>query len=102
MCKFHAFVHMYMKSHINYKLHLPCIQGATHLAERGQPQPYLLSTGTLSDHQQCMFLAVDGVIIGHDIKINQLPLVLLAAFFNICYVKGCSNLFSFIGVTFTL
>ena len=80
------------------------IQGATLVeaivAERKQPQPYILATGTLSDPKQ-MFLIVDCVVIG-EIKVEQLALIIFTAYFvfNISYVKGCCNMFSFLEVLF--
>ena len=68
------------------------------MAYRKQPQPYLFGIGTLAEPEQ-YFLVIDCIIIG-EVKVEQLPLILLAAYFvfNICYVKGCSNMFSFLEV----
>ena len=68
------------------------------MAYRKQPQPHLFGIGTLAEPEQ-YFLVIDCIIIG-EVKVEQLPLILLAAYFvfNICYVKGCSNMFSFLEV----
>ena len=62
--------------------------------ENQQPQPYLLATG---DSGQC-YLVADCVIV-HEVK-ECPPLSLLAAYFiyNICYPKGCKNMYSFMEV----
>ena len=72
--------------HVNEVIYLPFTQSATNLAtvveERRQPQPYLLSTGTISNPQQ-LFLVVDYVIIG-EFSMKHITLFLAAYFvFNV-------------------
>ena len=53
--------------------------------------PYVLISG-----EDQGFLVVDKVIISDVKSLYDIPFVLMAAYFvfNICYPKGCSNLFS--------
>lgn len=80
------------------------IQGATNVESiaqmKKQLQPYLLVTGDMNEPDQ-VFLVVDCQVIG-EVEIENLTLVLLAAYFvyNICYVKGCNNFFSFLEVLY--
>ena len=80
------------------------LQGATNLQpiidDRRQPQPYLLATGCLNDPNQ-VFLVVDCRVIG-EVKDDAYPVILLCAYFvyNICYIKGCNNFYSFLEVLF--
>lgn len=78
------------------------MQGATNLEtivqDKKQAEPFVIITGDLSCPDQA-FLVVDCVIIG-TVDITKIPLALLSAYFvfNICYVKGCTNVFSFLEV----
>ena len=63
--------------------------------EKGQLQPYILATGDINHHGQ-LFLIVDQQIVC-EVEISQVPLILISAYFvyNICYIKGCNNFYSF-------
>ena len=52
------------------------------------------------DGQLQTFLVVDKTIVCEMEVTSDIPFILLAAFivFNICYPKGCSNIFSFMEV----
>ena len=52
------------------------------------------------DGQFQTFLVVDKTIVCEMEVPNDIPFILMAAFFvfNICYPKGCSNLFSFMEI----
>ena len=64
--------------------------------QRGQPQPYVLASGNINNCDQ-LFLIVDCEIVC-EISVNVVPLVLLSVYFvfNICYVRGCNNFYSFL------
>ena len=63
--------------------------------------PYLLLIGDLKETIEQVFLVTDCSIIT-EVKQDDSPLVLLSSYFvyNICYPKGCNNLFSFLEVMF--
>ena len=56
--------------------------------------PYIL----VSDNQ--VFLVVDKIVVCEVPQVNDLPFILLSAYFvfNICYPKDCNNLFSFMEI----
>lgn len=58
--------------------------------ERKQMEPYILSNGTVSDHNQ-LFLIVDCHVLG-EVSPQTVPFVLLAVYFvyNNCYPRGCN------------
>ena len=60
--------------------------------------PYILVCGADANIQS--FLVVDKVIISEVKTFNDLPFALMSAYFvfNICYPRGCNNLFSFMEV----
>ena len=62
--------------------------------------PYILVTGE-DDGTLQTFLVVDKTILSEVPLDYGIPFVLLAAFFvfNICYPKGCSNIYSFMEIT---
>ena len=68
------------------------------MQERQQAEPYIIVVGTMGDPSQA-FLVVDCHVIG-EVELNKIPLVLLGAYFvfNICYCKGCNNMFSYLEV----
>ena len=68
--------------------------------EKKQPEPYALITGDVNNPDQG-FLIVDCKVIG-EIDLLYVPLNILAAYFvyNICYIKGCHNMFSYLEVLF--
>ena len=80
------------------------MQGASNIEsiarERKQPEPYILLTGDINNPDQA-FLVIDCQIIG-EVKLNDIPVTLLAAYFvfNICYVKGCCNMYTYFEVLF--
>ena len=61
--------------------------------------PYIMVIGQISVANQA-FLVVDKTLISELPLDCSLPFALLAAFFvfNICYPKGCANLFSFMEI----
>ncbi|XP_019852127.1 PREDICTED: uncharacterized protein LOC109582011 [Amphimedon queenslandica] len=65
------------------------------ISERKQPQPFALVTGNIHSPEQA-FLAVDCNLIG-EVPLDAIPLYIVAAYFvfNICYIKGCHNVFAF-------
>ena len=60
--------------------------------------PYILLSE--DDEQFQTFLVVDKTIVCEVEVLHDIPFVLMAAFFvfNICYPKGCNNLFSFMEI----
>ncbi len=70
------------------------------IRERNQMEPYLLSNGTVNDYNQ-LFLIVDCEVLG-EVSIQTVPVILLAVYFvyNICYPRGCNNLFLFFELMF--
>ena len=70
------------------------------MLEKSQPQPYLLSTGDINCCNQ-LFLIVDCEIVC-EVPMDCIPFILLLSYFvyNICYVKGCANMYSFFEVIF--
>lgn len=78
------------------------VQGCTNVTAVAEGNsnitPYILVTG--EDDGMQTFLVVDKSILS-EVPLNcTLPFVLMAAFFvfNICYPKGCSNLYSFMEI----
>ena len=67
----------------------------TIISERKQPQPYVIVTGNINSPEQA-FLVVDCHLMG-EISLETIPLYIVAAYFvfNICYIKGCHNVFAF-------
>ena len=61
--------------------------------------PYILMTGTLREPGQA-FLVVDKNIINEIKDFDNIPLILLSAYFvfNIKYPTGCNNFFSFLEI----
>ena len=57
--------------------------------------PYMLIVGNIGDATQAFLVAVKKII--SDVKFDDLPFCLMAAFFvfNICYPKGCCNFYAF-------
>ena len=82
-------------------LYLIIVQGASNIAQKKKhPEPYILLTGDINDPDQA-FLVIDCQIIG-EVELKNIPITLLAAYFvfNICYVKGCHNMYSYLEVLF--
>ena len=90
---------------IPYKSDLSCIvflfvQGCTNVtsvAEHVQQlQPYILVVGQEAVQA---YLVVDKKVVD-DVSFEDIPYILMAAFFvyNICYPKGCINLYFFLEV----
>lgn len=69
------------------------------MQERQQAEPYIIIivVGTMGDPSQAFL--VDCHVIG-EVELNKIPLVLLAAYFmfNICYCKGCNNMYLYLEV----
>ena len=59
-------------------------------------EPYVLASGNINNCDQ-LFLIVDCEIVC-EISVNVVPLVLLSVYFvfNIFYVRGCNNFYSFL------
>ena len=64
-------------------------------------QPYILVIGEPDSYTQC-FLVTDGQIVFEIEKVQNIPLILLAAYFafNIQYPDGCKNFYAFLEVVF--
>ena len=71
------------------------------IKKKQMPTLYLLLIGDLKETIEQVFLVIDSKIIT-DVKQADGPLVLLSSYFiyNICYPKGCNNLYSFLEVFF--
>ena len=56
----------------------------------------MVVVGTFKAPKQS-FLIIDGEIVD-EIELQDIPLVLLSSFFvfNICYTRGCSNVYTFL------
>lgn len=67
------------------------------MKDSGRLEPYIAVIGKESLEA---YLVVDGTVVD-EIPIDNLPFVLMAAFFvyNICYPKGCNNFYSFLEVS---
>ena len=68
------------------------------ILDKKQQEPYVLIVGHVQDAQQA-FIVVDGEILC-EVDVNDCVLALMSVFFvfNICYMKGVSNLFTFLEV----
>lgn len=66
--------------------------------KKGQKSPYIL---VLEDGEQA-FLVVDKCLVCECTPIENIPILLLSAFFcfNIHYPQGCNNFYSFMEYTF--
>ena len=64
------------------------------MQERQQAEPYIILVGTMGDPSQEFFFVIG------EVELKKIPLVLLGAYFvfNICYCKGCNNMFSYLEV----
>lgn len=77
------------------------MQGCTNIVavarDSSNITPYILVS---EDEQFQTFLVVDKTIICEVEVLNDIPFVLMSAFFvfNICYPKGCNNLFLFMEI----
>ena len=67
------------------------------VADIGRLEPYIAVVGK-ETHKA--YLVVDKFVLD-EVPIDNLPFVLMAAFFvyNICYPKGCNNLYSFLEIS---
>ena len=78
------------------------MQGASNIysiaQEKKQPEPYVLLTGDINNPDQT-FLVIDCQMIG-EVQLKNIPITLLTGYFvfNICYVKGCRNMYSYLEV----
>jgi len=63
---------------------------------KGQKEPYVLVLGSLKVPKQS-FLIIDCEMV-NEIDIQDVPLALLSCFFvfNICYTRGCGNVYTFL------
>ncbi len=66
------------------------------IAEKGQSEPYVLVVGTYQEPVQS-FLIVDSIVTVEIIDCRDILSILLSSFFvfNVCYTKGCKNLYLF-------
>ena len=77
------------------------MQGSTNVKavvkDSGRLEPYIVIIGKESLNA---YLVVDQQVVD-EVPIDNLPYVLMAAFFvyNICYPKSCNNFYSFLEVT---
>ena len=77
------------------------LQGCENVAavakQSAYPTPYILVSG---ENYVQTFLVVDKTIISEIKSCSDIPFGLMAAYFvfNICYPRGCTNLFSFLEV----
>ena len=64
------------------------------IKEKGQKEPYVAVLGSFKFPKQS-FLIIDGEIV-NEVELQDIPLVLLSSFFvfNICYTRGCSNVYT--------
>ena len=83
-----------------FHTHFPqsCTNIAAVVKNNGNKTPYVLLSE--DDGQLQTFLVVDKTIVCEMEVTSDIPFILLAVFFvfNICYPKGCSNIFSFMEV----
>ncbi len=68
------------------------------LIKKGQKSPYII----VLEHGEQAFLVVDKIIVCECTPIENIPLILLSAFFcfNIHYPQGCHNFYSFMEYIF--
>ena len=66
--------------------------------EIGNLAPYIFASGDVQSPIQT-FLVIDKKVVC-EVTFEDVPFVLISAFFvfNICYPKGCSNIYSFIEI----
>lgn len=67
-----------------------------YIKQKDQKEPYVLVLGSFKLPKQA-FLIVDDEVVS-EIEIQDIPLALLSSFsvFNICYTKGCNNVYTFL------
>lgn len=66
------------------------------MSSKKQNEPYVLVHGSYKDPKQSFLITDRRVVCEVDIK--DVPLALMSAFFvyNICYTKGCDNVYAFL------
>ena len=88
------FIFLSLSIHLQECLNInSVVDGVPYLA------PYILMTGSLH-HPEQAFLVVDKTIISEIQGFENIPFILLSAFFvfNIKYPAGCNNFYSFLEV----
>ena len=63
---------------------------------KGQTEPYVLLVGSYMEPTQA-FLIIDCQVVC-EVTLDDVPLALLSSFFvfNICYTRGCANVYAFL------